>query len=380
MKVLYIAPRYHTNQKAIIKGWIDNGDEVKFISYYSSRIENYSDIEPVVLGFSWWYNIFDWLYVNIIKRKDLYAVNFKLNHGIPPYWRLKKEILEFSPDLVIIRERTVYSMIAYAICKSHNIFSILYNQSPYWDVSSKPDKKHQYVYRHTPQIRITPVLGDMGNGKLIGKKSYYVPFVVEPVVAAETRGYFKNGAINILCIGKYEPRKNHIMLMKIVKELREESGEDIRLTIIGEMSNKKQADFFGRVNSFYHENKLESFVQLITNVDNEKINDYYLSNDLFVIPSTNEPASVSQLEAMACAEPVICSDTNGTACYVENGKNGYTFKNCNENDLKNKIMLIIKDKNIIIEMGRNAYKDVCVKYTFRNYYDSIRQIIGNYSG
>ena len=30
MKVMYVAPRYHTNQIAIMKGWIERGDKVAF--------------------------------------------------------------------------------------------------------------------------------------------------------------------------------------------------------------------------------------------------------------------------------------------------------------------------------------------------------------
>ena len=49
MKVMYIAPRFHTNQSAVVKGWIERGDEVTFISYYTAIIEDYSYIKPIVL-------------------------------------------------------------------------------------------------------------------------------------------------------------------------------------------------------------------------------------------------------------------------------------------------------------------------------------------
>ena len=52
MKIMYIAPRFHTNQSAVVKGWIERGDEVLFISYYKAIIEDYSCIHPLVIGFS----------------------------------------------------------------------------------------------------------------------------------------------------------------------------------------------------------------------------------------------------------------------------------------------------------------------------------------
>ena len=34
---------------------------------------------------------------------------------------------------------------------------------------------------------------------------------------------------------------------------------------------------------------------------------------------------MSVLEAMAHSLPVICSDSNGTQCYIRPGENGYVF-------------------------------------------------------
>ena len=37
----------------------------------------------------------------------------------------------------------------------------------------------------------------------------YVPFVMEPQTAPERKEWFKGRAVNVLCIGKFEERKNH---------------------------------------------------------------------------------------------------------------------------------------------------------------------------
>ena len=44
------------------------------------------------------------------------------------------------------------------------------------------------------------------------------------------------------------------------------------------------------------------------------------------LPSSDEPAAVSHLEAMSHSLPVICSDSNGTRCYIRQGENGYVFR------------------------------------------------------
>lgn len=110
MRFLYVAPRYHTNQMDIMKGLIEHGHEVCFISHYAAIIEDYSYVTPVVLGYSRLYRLIDYLYVKVIHRKDPEAIVFKIQHGFPPMRRLRKLICGFGPDVVILRERSVYSL------------------------------------------------------------------------------------------------------------------------------------------------------------------------------------------------------------------------------------------------------------------------------
>ena len=376
MKILYLAPRYHTNQTAIMRGLKKNGDEVKFISYYTAPIEDYTDIQPIVLGFSGWYQAFYHLYAEVIHKNRREAMNNKITYGYPPTRRLKKEILDFHPDVAILRDRTIYTMKAYRICRENRIPCILYNQNPLWDDLPKTDIFHKYVYRHTPAVRITPVLGHPNEtGKSVQKGSYYVPFVVEPGCPPEKRSYYADGTIRIFCIGKFEPRKHHLMLMRAVKKLRSKTGRPLTLTVIGEASGHLPKEYYRTVENTLHEEKMEAFVTLRANVSREGVRELYLATDLFVMPSTLEMASVSQLEAMSYSIPVICSDTNGTACYTQDGYNGYQFRDCDEDDLYDKLEKITRDPGAMKEMGANAYQSVLDSHTFEGYRKKIEKIL-----
>ena len=52
MRFLYVAHRYHTNQAPIMKGLVEHGHEVCFISHYRGEIEDYDYITPVIAGYS----------------------------------------------------------------------------------------------------------------------------------------------------------------------------------------------------------------------------------------------------------------------------------------------------------------------------------------
>lgn len=368
MKFLYIAPRYHTNQTDIMRGLTEHGHEVCFISHYAALIEDYSCVTPIVLGYSKLYQIFDFLYVKVIHRKDPAAIVYKIQHGFPPVRKLRKLICDFAPDLVILRERSMYSMAAYLICKKKGYPCILYNQSPLWTEAAKRDLLHRIANLLSPKLRMTPVMGNKNPGTSIKENDYFVPFIAEPRRAPQERTYFANDKIHILCIGKYEPRKHHLMLLQAVERLRERY--DIHVTLIGEATMPFQKENCGQVRQYVAEHHMEDVVTVKTNVPRNDMEAEYLAADLYVIPSTLEMASVSQLEAMSYSLPVICSDTNGTACYVEDGVTGYLFRDCDQEDLERKLLEMVSDREKMQRMGEAGYRAVVEKYSFKRYFDT----------
>ena len=375
MRVMYVAPRFHTNQSAVVKGWIERGDTVTFISHYKAIIEDYSYVEPIVLGYSPLYRLIDFLYVKVIHRKNPEAIVYKIQHGFPPIFRLRKIIKSFQPDVVIVREKSMYSMITYLLCKRQGCPCILYNQNPLWSEPDKTDPLHRLVNKMSPKMRMTPVLGIQKPGTSKRENDFFIPFVAEPQVAPDKRTYFADGRINILCIGKYETRKHHLMLLGVAEELH--NKYPFHLTLIGEATTHFQKEYHEKVETYVKEHHMEQYVTVKINVPRKDMDVEYKKADIYVIPSTREMASVSQLEAMSFSLPVICSDANGTASYVEDGITGYQFKDCDKEDLRKKLELLVSDKERICRMGAVGYKAVEEKYPFQRYYDGVMEILGH---
>ena len=369
MKFLYVAPRYHTNQMDIMKGLVEHGHEVCFISHYAAIIEDYSYVTPIVLGYSPLYRLIDFLYVKAIHRKNPEAIVYKIQHGFPPIRKFRKLICDFKPDVVILRERSMYSMVAYHICKKQGYPCILYNQNPLWSEPEKTDLPHRIVDRLSPKLRMTPVMGVKKEGTSIKENDFFVPFVVEPQKAPEERTYFTDDTIHILCIGKYEIRKHHLMLLDVVRQLRDKYR--IRLTLVGEATNHFQKEYCEQVRKYVAEHHMEDVVTVKTNIPRSEMEREYLAADVYVIPSTREMASVSQLEAMSYSLPVICSDANGTACYVEEGVTGYQFKDCDGEDLLRKVDQMLSDRKQMLRLGAAGFRALVEKYNFENYFETV---------
>lgn len=374
MRVLYMSHRYHTNQNTIMKGWVENKHEVCFLSQYAGKIEDYTYVKPIVVGYSAFFRFIDYIYVKILFRKNPFAIDMKLKYGIPPIFKIKKIIEEFKPDIAILRERSIYTICLNAICRSLNVPTILYNLSPVWDKPKKMDIPHKIVWKLTPKYRMTPVklTGVDFDGLVEDTNGYFAPFLMEPRVAPEEKTYFKDDKINIFCIGKYQQRKNHFLMVQAVEELLDKYC--LHLTIAGEVSNSFHEEYYVSLEKYIEEHHLQNNVTLLKNLNKEQVFAQYEQTDVYVIPSTAEPASITVIEAMAFSIPSISGSDNGTASYIDEGINGYVFKDNDKEDLKKRLEMIVCDKENISKMGYAGYHAVLNNYQFRNYYNVVEEI------
>lgn len=374
MKVLYMSHRYHTNQTTIMKGWKENGHEVRFLSQYAGKVEDYTYVQPIVVGYSRLFMAFDYIYVHFLKRNDPSAIDMKLKCGIPPLFKLAKYIKEFKPDIAIIRERSIYTICMNAICRLYHIPTILYNLSPVWDKPKKMDLAHKIVWKLTPKYRMTPtnLVGIDFTGLVKDEYGYWAPFLMEPQVAPEERSYFAGGRINIFCIGKYQERKNHQMMIEAVEELLPKY--DLHLTIAGEISNAFHEEYYQKVVNYVKKHQLEDRVTFLVNLNRQQVSEEYKKADLYVVPSTGEPASITVIEAMAHSIPAVSGTDNGTASYIDYGKTGYVFEDNDKEDLKDKLEKILCDKDNLKKMGAAGYQHVIDHFQFKNYYQRIEEI------
>ncbi len=376
MNIMYVAPAYHPNQTPIVKGWIENGDNVRFLVQYHMTTEDTDYTQAVDLGYSAVYRFLEKIYGLTGKGiTDAYPEFFSDKCGFPPRRALKREFNEFCPDLVIVRERSFYSMMVYSLCKKRNIPCLLYNQTPLYDPEEpRNDIAHRIVKRLTPQIRYTPVYGAPTKGYL-DKQAHFIPFVMDPQLTPDERYRQKNIVdtdveLDILCVGKFEERKNHLMMIEAFSELVKEYS--IRLTLVGNTFTQYHEEYLATLREEVKNKGLEAKIDIHVNVPKEEMGVFYKDADLFVIPSTAEFASVAQLEAMAYSMPVIAGDSNGTSCYIKD--NGKIFKDMDVDDLKLKIEEIISDRAGMVEMGKKSYQLILKEHSFPEYRRKILEL------
>ena len=281
---------------------------------------------------------------------------------------------ELRPDVVIARDpNTAYGLLSIVAGKMVGANVIFYSQTPmhrqlaWWKVLVRSFPAWVARARW-----ITPLLGSPDEHPPAFGALRYVPFVMEPQTAPSEKGWFRDDAINLLCIGKFEERKNHRLFLEAVASLSERYP--IRATIIGECMTDRHRRNVAKLEEFRNSTGLKDSVCIKTNMPYWDVQREYAKHDLFVLPSRDEPAAVSPLEAMSHSLPVICSDSNGTQCYIRPGENGYVFSTDDADDLVNCIERVISDRASLVEMGARSYELVVSEHSPERYVDALLAI------
>lgn len=157
----------------------------------------------------------------------------------------------------------------------------------------------------------------------------------------------------IFTVGRLEPRKNHLGLIKAYQLARTENKDLGKLVIVG------QPDFkYDDIFKYITENNLEKDINIFSNVDDGDLPLLYKSANLFVYPSFAEGFGIPPLEAMACGIPVISS--NLTAMKEVIGDAGILVDPYDIQDIADKIISVKEDsqnKKILIKKGiERVYK------------------------
>jgi glycosyltransferase involved in cell wall biosynthesis len=377
--ILFVAPRYHTNQIPIVEGLMKEGYNVRILAMYKGVSENYEALQPDILLPSLTVKM---RYNRILRKNgEVYAENWMIRHYVPEYIKALKYLKNLNPDIVILRERSKQSRVIYACCKILGIRKvILYNQQPLCsEWRGKAWKKHlaSIVF---PKIRYTPVkyvklLSKPDNYELVHSKkhTYFLPFVQNICTLPNKKKYLENGIIRILDVGKYRDYKNHSILIEAITMMKHR--KNINITIVGQVSNKDEQEYYNNLSDMIQNKNLQDTVSLKRNIPYYEMKNLYAENDIFVLPSKEEIASISVLEAMANGLCVISTDNNGTAFYVLEGNAGMNFDYTSSQDLADKLSYLVENPEKIRYFGQNALEYIENNCSFKNYLEGLKCIL-----
>lgn len=109
----------------------------------------------------------------------------------------------------------------------------------------------------------------------------------------------------IMCVGRIEPRKNQLNVIKGVKKFREETGLDVKLVLIGKVSPSKHFEYNFLINKLLRKNKW--IIRLDNSINYSDLPSYYHFAKVCVSASWFETTGLTSLEALYCGANTVAS-------------------------------------------------------------------------
>ena len=162
----------------------------------------------------------------------------------------------------------------------------------------------------------------------------------------------------VLFLSRLTTDKGVYTLLEASKEVHKKTGAAFIMAGTGpELENlKKKAK----------EENAEEHFKVIGYVSEEEKKALYHAADVFVLPSKAETFGMVLLEAMACKTPVIGAESGGITEVIRDGQNGLFFPWGDADELAQRILMILEDKNTRNKLISGGYRFVTQEASIAN--------------
>ncbi len=158
-------------------------------------------------------------------------------------------------------------------------------------------KRQVIEYYDIPEEKVTVIYE--------GASDKFAPIKDNDLIFPKLKGYGIEKKY-ILFVGRIEPRKNIVSLLKAFDYVKKRGKKDLYLVIVGNQDNIfKETELFDKIK----EMQLDSDVVFTGEVSEDNLAALYNGAEVLVYPAFAEGFGLPVLEAMSCGTPVITSNT-----------------------------------------------------------------------
>jgi phosphatidylinositol alpha-mannosyltransferase len=156
---------------------------------------------------------------------------------------------------------------------------------------------------------------------------------------------YRDGVPNILFVGRMEPRKGLIHLLRAFRKLQRD-GVRARLLLVGTGPGEREA------RRYVLTRQLDD-VEFLGRVSEAQKAQLFKTADIYVSPATGrESFGIVLLEAMSAGAPIICSDIHGYRGVVRRERDGILVEPGNADALTASIRRLIDDPALRAQLSR----------------------------
>jgi phosphatidylinositol alpha-mannosyltransferase len=158
---------------------------------------------------------------------------------------------------------------------------------------------------------------------------------------------WQDGTANILFVGRHEPRKGLLDLLKAYRILRK-TGCNCRLLVVGSGPQEREA-------RRYVLTRRLGGVEFLGRVSDSDKAQLFKTASVYVSPATGgESFGIVLLEAMAAGTPIVCSDIHGYKGVVRRGREGLLVPPRKPKAIAAAIAQVLSDPELSARMATNG--------------------------
>ena len=183
--------------------------------------------------------------------------------------------------------------------------------------------------------------------------------------------------IQILSIGRYDPRKNYEVLLYAIKKLIEKDKKYKKRLIVKIIGSeyKSFSWYLYKIAGLMQKLGLSDNVTLIENQNDQQLLEHYLQSDIYVHPSLYEGLPNAIQEAMASGLPVVASRVGGIPYVIKDGYNGILFDPQEPEELTLMIQRLVDHDKFREFLGVNAHKTALYRWSLSKYIERLRNML-----
>ena len=170
--------------------------------------------------------------------------------------------------------------------------------------------------------------------------------------------YKEKNELKVLFVGRLDRLKGAHIFVEAIPIISKEMP-DTSFILIGRDTNTAPNNSSMRT---YLENlipnNIKERVSFFGNVERDILIDYYRGSDVCVVPSFYENFPNTVMEAMSCGKAVVASNTGGIPEVIEDAISGLLVKTGDAKDLAEKVIMLLKKRDMRENIGINARKRI----------------------
>lgn len=361
------------------------------ISYYdekaSERAKKYTNTNFIWIRIPKILNIFDKFLFNIIKIffKNEKAVSFKTIFSLLYYISKSKKFIKKNEfDYIIIENNIPLSLIFKNSLPSAKIIYHLHNV-PRVNVNNLNFFKNVHYYLCVSDFVANKlnsdqcIIGKINKNKI--KLLYntidcdkFKPLYSKNIIKAKRKEYGLNeDDFVIIFVGRLTEEKGALELLKAMQKL----PKNVKTLIVGSYHYNSDVKTKYQEKLRNEASKLGDRIVFTGYIQHDLLPLYYNIADIAVLPSIwDEPAGLTNLEAMACGTPIITTNAGGISEYV--GQSVVLNRNDDLIDsIAKEINKFMSDSNYLHYMKDYSVNYVKTNFNKDNYLNNLLKILNS---